>query len=1125
MNVELWGAQGEPLIGLPSRPGGLFVLLTLILIGLVLAILHGRRWAAYSSRQWVITAGLGLLGFLASQLVIVSLPPGQALPPIGEIAPPQRLLYLLGGLPLMLAAVALLPPQAALVGLLTGLSRGLWQSGSAFDPLFYGAAAACASLLINQPYRGLLYRILRWPVVAGVAAYLLVIPAGNGLAAALYTPPSASSLAAFDLGRSILAADWLPTLLEALLAGTIASLLLWGIPQISPRPDETDRPPPFSRTIRGRLLTRFSLFSIILTISLGLLVFQISRGVAQDLILQQMVDEANGVSTAITDFRLLRQNLLLQYSGDPRLSDDDRDEQSAALRQLYRTGTFFRRVLLVDTAGTSPAELDGDNISAFIPDDTPRLQLATPERAAVVDALRSGRPVISQADALDSGRSTIAFVVPLPPAAGESQPTRVLIGRVNELSFERELIDNLANADGTGFGFIVDDEDRIIAHPNPEMLLTTWQPLTDDSRVVRSYANTAVTPGFTGQAIEGLDSQDNTRQLLYYVRQAAHPWTVVIALPYEVVLQEAIDIAGPLVLTALGAAFVFLLVLMGLSRSISRPLNDLLSAARGMTAGDYTPVEAESFGFDEVGELGVAFVQMQRTLSKRLAELTLLLEVSQSVSASLNNLQEGVRPILRGAVRGTGAAGVRIIVVNPLGRRPLTFGEGPAAERMAPFDRHIWPLLQETRELILPTPTAVRTRFDVLINEEKEALPFQAAIALALVSDRRLSGILWLAYRDPHEFEESELRLLRTLAGQATILLENARLYMNAEGGRRQLRAVLDSTTDAVIVTDPTNRVMLLNPAMEEMFGLRHADVRSRRVADVIDQPLLVEILTARQNAPRSAEITLANGKTYSAAASTIVTADGQVQGRVAVLHDITYMKELDEMKSNFVQMVSHDLRSPLTYMTGFASMLPMAGDLSDKQHEYVAGLQKGIEQMNTLVRNLLDLGRLEAGLELMRAPVLLPEVLQNVIEDYELMAREQGLELIRETAGEIPYLHLDAPLVQQAIANLVTNAIKYAPQSGRIQLKAAIIGQEVVVSVQDFGPGISREDQKQLYEKFVRGARPDPQVKGSGLGLAIVKLVAERHGGRAWFESRPQAGSTFYLSFPLEPVKTLISE
>ncbi len=1122
MTVELWGAQSEPMIGLPTRPGGWLLLLVFLLIGLGLAAFHGRRWLTYTGRRWATTFGLILAALLANQLVIVSMAPGSALPPIGAVATPQRLLYLVGGIPLMIAAISLLPAQAALVGLSAGLSRALWQSGSAFDPLILAAVAAIASALINQKYRSWGYRVLRLPVVAAVLAYLLMAPLGSGLSAIFYAPASASLLAAFDLGRSTMTSQFLPVLLEALLAGIVASVLLWGLPQMAPPLPAAAEAPAFSRTVSGRLLSSFSLFSLALTIILGGLVFTISRGVARDLILRQMTQDANGVSNQITDFRRLRQNLLLQFGEDPRLqAGASVTDARESLQQLYRTGTFFRRVMLIDTAGTPLSELSNDNIVAFYPDDTPRLQLANPEKAALAEALRGEKPTISQAEAIDGGQSTIAFVLPL-PAGDDGEVTRALVGRVNELSFQKELIDNLSGTADDGYGFIVDEVDRIIGHPDPAVLLTTWQPRADERRVIRSYGDTSVAPGFTGQAIEGVDTRDNTRQLLYYVRQAGHPWTVVITVPYEVVLQEAVVIAWPLVVVALAATVGFFVILLFLSRNISRPLTDLLRAARSMTAGDYTPIEAEAFGFDEVGELGTAFVQMQRTLSKRLSELSLLLDVSQSVSASLNNLSEGVLPLLRGGLRGTGAAGARVIVVNPSGRLPLTYGEGPAADRMGAYDRYIMPLLQQNRELILANPAAIRRQLEIPAGDE---IPFQAAVALGLINQKRLSGVLWLAYRDPHDFEESELRLLRTLAGQATVLLENARLYANAEGGRRRLLAVLDSTTDAVIVTDPVNRILLINPAMEAAFGLRGSQVRGRRVADVIQQPALVRVLTARQGSSQSAEIPLRNGKTYSAAASTIVNTDGQVQGRVAVLHDITYMKELDEMKSNFVQMVSHDLRSPLTYMIGFASMLPMAGELNEKQIEYVEGIQKGIDQMNTLVRNLLDLGRLEAGLELMRAPVLLTEVMQNVVEDYELMAKELGVQLVIEKAGKIPYLHLDAPLVQQAVANLVTNAIKYAPNSGQIALRVAIVDQEVVVSVADGGPGISKDDQKHLYDKFVRGMRRDPHVKGSGLGLSIVKLVAERHGGRAWFASEEGQGSTFYISFPLDPVNLLISE
>jgi signal transduction histidine kinase len=275
--------------------------------------------------------------------------------------------------------------------------------------------------------------------------------------------------------------------------------------------------------------------------------------------------------------------------------------------------------------------------------------------------------------------------------------------------------------------------------------------------------------------------------------------------------------------------------------------------------------------------------------------------------------------------------------------------------------------------------------------------------------------------------------------------------------------------------------------------------------------------LTATSEKTTNLEVPIDDGRVLVAGASTIHGNDGAALGRVAVLHDITYLKELDDMKSEFVATVSHDLRSPLTFMLGYATMLPMVGELDPTQQEYVGKILGGIEQMSLLVEDLLDLGRLDAGVDLTLIRLRMEEIIESVIEEYRQPAAVAGLKLSREIAGNLPAVRGDAALIRQAVANYVSNAIKYAPQSGKLIIRAVAESDEVVVAVIDRGPGIPQADRLRLFEKFYR-VNPvgKERVRGSGLGLALVKSIASRHGGRAWCESEVGQGSSFYLSLPI---------
>ena len=395
--------------------------------------------------------------------------------------------------------------------------------------------------------------------------------------------------------------------------------------------------------------------------------------------------------------------------------------------------------------------------------------------------------------------------------------------------------------------------------------------------------------------------------------------------------------------------------------------------------------------------------------------------------------------------------------------------------------------------------------------------PATVALALPLYAKERFQGMIWVGYRTPRSFDTNEKNLLNTLAGQAAVLVENARLYANSEGGRRRLAAVLASTSDGVIVTDQTKRVLLINKAMEGIFGLTPNEVIGRPVTSVLSAPLLLEALTSGDESARNREIPVGKDKVFYASTSTIVGHDGQVMGRVAVLHDITHLKEIDAMKSDFVATVSHDLRSPLTFMRGYATMLTMIGDMNEKQEDYVEKILGGIDQMAKLVDDLLDLGRIESGTKLRDDMIEVEPLLADIATELWQHAHISGIKLEVDVDPKDMVFMGDKRLVRQALTNLVSNGIKYAPNSGLMELRAEKIKEEVVFSVKDNGPGISKEDQMRLFERFYRAqAKGTEKVKGSGLGLAIVKSIAEKHGGRAWCRSERGEGTTFYVAIPL---------
>jgi signal transduction histidine kinase len=231
----------------------------------------------------------------------------------------------------------------------------------------------------------------------------------------------------------------------------------------------------------------------------------------------------------------------------------------------------------------------------------------------------------------------------------------------------------------------------------------------------------------------------------------------------------------------------------------------------------------------------------------------------------------------------------------------------------------------------------------------------------------------------------------------------------------------------------------------------------------------------------------------------------------------------MTQNQDQFIHFVSHDLRTPLTTIKGYASMLEQqaGGTLNEKQAGFVDKILSGITQIATLIDNIQDAGRfdVETGFYKMRPTICdLREIVLRIVKQHLVPAEKGELTLSAEVADDVPLVILDRLMIERALTNLVDNAIKYTPNGGRVTVSAYRRDERVILRVEDNGYGISPENQGRLFRRYVRIARMEHRrVKGSGLGLFIVKSVAQHHGGDVWVESAEGAGSAFYLSLPLK--------
>ncbi len=1074
----------------PAAPTLVGWLAWLTLLGLLIYNLF--RWREsqpkWTIRSWGLFLALFILVFPTSLYIGFRLSSPGALPlPNLPAEPPGSAMMLFSAIPWTLAGGLLGPVGAAVLGAMAGLLRGVWDTYNLFTILELAFMGAWFSVSTRQRYRTPLYAWLRQPLVGA----LILIPARSifYVIAAFFTL-SAPATARLDFALSNAGVSTLAFAGEMLVAGLVAQVASLAFPAAWGGKEPLE-PSPAERSLEARFVFGTGAFVVIILLTLLIGDWQVAGQAARSMLQDRMSSTAKAAAQSVPFFLETGQNLAVQIASDSRLTELTDPDLSAFLGQRIQTVPYFDQIFLID--------LNSRSLIAGYPADARAAFTLFPEEDSGLQMAASGVPtqIYSIPPSTLGGSSRVSFLAAVQEASGVRY---VLIGRTtlgtNPLT--QPLLNTLKSMDElNGLGLLLDENSRILYHSSDDQMLTTYSG-----------------PRSEQAALQEITASNGTRQLVYYQPVLGRPWAVVLTIPAQQAQQLALNIALPLSVMIFLLALVALVFLRFGLRVVTGSLQTLAVEANRIAQGKLDhPLLVE--GVDEIGQLRHAFEQMRASLQARLDELNRLLFVSQSAASSLD-MQDAVQPVLE-AVLAMGASCVRV-VLQP-GNLPDTPAEfpshfvlGAAREKYAHLDEQVLALVHGREKVVIPDLAHSR---ELPLNL---SMPNPSALlAVALRHENRYYGALWAAYDQPHTFSESDVRFVSTVAGQAALAVANAYLFLNVEASRRQLEAILNSTPDPVLVTDHRNRLLLANRAANQALGLKGDRNTGQPTERVIQQRILFDLLESSAEEQQSAELILPDKRTYLATAST-VKVEGRSVGRVCILRDVTYFKELDTMKSDFVATVSHDLRSPLTLMRGYATMLDMVGDLNDQQQGYVKKIISGVENMARLVNNLLDLGRIEVGVGLEVENVAVLDILERVTGPLQHQASQKNIMLNVELPKDMPQVvQADGSLLHQAVYNLVENALKYTPEGGRVTVGVRSTGDSLTFEVSDSGIGVTKEDMPRLFEKFYRGSQREARAQhGTGLGLAIVYSIAEQHGGKVWVESELGKGSTFYLQVPL---------
>lgn len=695
--------------------------------------------------------------------------------------------------------------------------------------------------------------------------------------------------------------------------------------------------------------------------------------------------------------------------------------------------------------------------------------------------------------------------------------------------------------------FILDAAGKVIANPSPDVLLT------DFSEIAPGVAG-ALLSGEGGNRIEINTFGEET--LFSFVPVPSASWGVVISRPAEVAFATPRNFHnGVLLMVAvfLGIGFFFWLAL---SIRVIRPVDRLAEYSRmlggNQSFDEYTAKSLQEFAnrSDQIGHLIRSFKRMEAAINARIDELGTLLETSAAVVSTLDS-QAVLERILEQVER---LLDIKQSIIVALDQDKGVFIARASRGMSA---RYAQSLVISPDEVSSVTMRAIRIGEPIQVSDTEtdpsfavlrpraRAEGYRSMVAIPLKTTHAPPAALNVYSPEPKTYSDRELDLLSTFAHQATMAIENAELYARSDTRlqeqTRRLEALIQSLEVGLILEDLDGRILYANRMVTDLSNIPSEKLMGHSVK-VFYQSLLkfaVNIGEAQEKVHQflsgdykeeyilSLEY-LEKPRYIRLKGFTVSDAAGVGIGHGQILQDITRDYELDQMKSSLVSTVSHELRTPLASIKGYASSL-LADDIVwelSTQQEFLSIISRDADRLADMVDNLLDISRIESdNLQLSKSACSLENIIIHGVERVDLRASQH---ISLDIPGDLPPVYVDAYRIEVVIRNLVENAVKYAGASDPIHIHAVQDRQDVVVRVEDQGPGIPPDRIDHIFDSFFRLdtglARRKP---GVGLGLAICRGFIKAHGGEIWVESR-QRGACFAFTIPLvdpEIVEGLLRE
>ncbi len=507
---------------------------------------------------------------------------------------------------------------------------------------------------------------------------------------------------------------------------------------------------------------------------------------------------------------------------------------------------------------------------------------------------------------------------------------------------------------------------------------------------------------------------------------------------------------------------------------------------------------------------------------RRLSEISLLYTMAQKISNTLD-LQAILDTITTYMRQVLDCRGCMIHLLTENGELNIAAADGlkPNWREMANISAGDGPLglaVKESRSIYIPDTYKAGFEF---FDKDMRSL-----IIVPLIRHDNVIGVLSALHSQPHAFDQTQKHTLSIVASQISASIEHTKLMAQSSTEQQRTQAIIQHMADGVLLINEKNIIVTCNPTLFNLLGLSPEQIIGQNVNSPHLHPNLVAVVASVTQFARtgvlSREIILETPRkrTLQIFSTYVMGEDSRPVGEVRLVHDVTKERDLEQLKADFISTLSHELRTPISSIDGFAQAMLDDTEMDAVSKENILNnIRTQARELTEIISNFLDISKFDAGkLEMQKDPMLIAEVIQKVVYKLQGLARQQQVAIISEFSERLPIVIGDTRRLAQVMTNLIGNAIKFTTANGKIYLKATATAKEIIVEVQDTGIGIPPESLAHVFSRYYQvKTRHDTPIRGSGLGLYITQKIVEAHGGRIWVESTLGKGSSFRFTLPCE--------